>query len=336
MLSLSELKAQNEAEEIAQTETVEDQEVESVEEPEPIEETEEIQSQEEEGEEQKPEVEDWQKSDDEVVPMFTSSDISAAKKKLRAKMTRKHESETESLKAEIDALKKQISTPQPQAPKVQPKPKYSDFDTEEAYEEALESWFDQKVESKLLGRDEKLSQQRKQAEAQQKIASSVDSHYERAAKLTQDHGISQDVYHSADLAVRQMVENIRPGQGDMVVDYLISNLGQDSEKVMFYVGRNANALNELQSALAGDQSGIQAAMLLGSMKSRVTSPNKRQSKAPKPATQLKGDEVVTDKKSLERKLKKKYNEAHKSKLPQDAWDARKEAKQAGIDVSNWS
>jgi hypothetical protein len=339
MQSLSDLKAQNEAEEQARQQAAEAQAepvLEEESEEEEVEDVSEAEVSEGEPEGEQSEVEEWQKAEDEVAPMFYGSDVAAAKKKLRAKLERRHESETEELKAQISELQKQVSNPVQQAPKVQPRPKYSDYDTEEAYEEALDSWYDQKVEAKLSGRDERLSQQRKQAEAQQKVSSSVDQHYERAAKLTQDHGINQEVYHSADLAVRQMVENIRPGHGDMTVDLLISNLGQDSEKVMFYVGRNAQALSELQSSLVGDPSGIQAAMLLGSMKARVAMPNKRQSKAPKPATQLKGDEAVKDKSSLERKLKKKYQESHKSGNAQAAWNSRSEARRSGIDVSNWS
>jgi hypothetical protein len=336
MQSLSELKAQNEAEELARQNAA--QEIENndaVEEPE-VEEEQKIESSDEiEGVEQESEVEEWQKEDGEIAPMFTSRDVSAAKKNLRAKLERRHESEVEELKAKIEALEQQKA--QPQKPVSQPRPKYSDFNTDEEFEQAMEEWHDRKIDAKLSGRDERLSQEKQRLEAQQRISGSVDQHYERAAKLTQEHGINQEVYQSADLAVRQMVENIRPGQGDMVVDYLISNLGQDSEKVMYYVGRNANALNELQSALIGDQSGIQAAILLGSMKARVAMPNKRQSKAPKPATQLKGDEAVTDKSSLERKLKKKYQEAQKGGgYSQAAWNARSEARRAGIDVSNWS
>ena len=335
MLSLSELKAQNgsgetvseeiEAPEVEQTEDVEIEESESdvTAEAEPLEE-------ESEAEEQP----DWLKEDGKVDPMFTSSDISAAKKKLRAKLERRHESETDELKAEIEALKQRVTAPQV-ATKVAPRPKYADFDTEEAYEEAVDKWHDDKIEAKLSGRDQEVTQQRQQQEMQQKLSSSVDQHYERAAKLTQDHGISQEVYHTADLAVRQMAENIRPSQGDAVVDFLISHLGDDSEKVMFYVGRNANALNELQSALVGDPSGIQAAMLLGTMKARVAMPKKRQSSAIKPATQIKGDDAAGGAK-LERKLKKQYSEAHKAKDPAAAIKAKREAKKAGINVANWS
>lgn len=333
MQSLSELKAENAAaeesevdnevvEEAAEEETetleLEESETQEVEETREEDETEEV-------------VEDWLK-DDNVEPMFKSSDIKAAKTKLKAKLERKHNEETESLKSEIEELKRQMQAPV-QTAQPKPRPKYSDFDTDEDYEQALDDWYESKIEAKLQGRDQRSAQESKAREYKQKLVKSVDEHYDRAEKLLQDHSINADVYRQSDENVRRMVESVIPEKGDAVVDQLISNLGEGSEKVMFYVGRNQNALNELQLALSNDKTGISAAMLLGSMKQRIAMPNKRQSQAPKPATQLKGDESAG---KSAKSFKQSYMAAHKSKDPAKAFSIRRQAKKAGIDVSSWS
>ena len=333
MQSLSELKAQNrEDEEKAQAAEAaqEIQEQEEVEEPESeIAELEDGESSEEPTEEAK---ELWLEEDNSVEPMFKSSDIKAAKTKLRAKLERKHNEETESLRQEIEQLKASITQPQNRS-ELSPRPRAGDYDTDEAYEAALDDWYDRKLESRESKRDKRLAQESKVREFRQKVESSVNQHYERAEKLLQDHNIDASLYQQSDKNVRQMVENIIPGKGDAVVDQLISNLGEGSEKVLYYIGKNVNALNELQAALVADPNGIGAAVLMGQMKAKVTMPAKRQSKAPKPAAQLKGDESVAE---SGKDLRKKYQAAHKSGDRSAAFSYRRQAKKAGVDVSNWS
>ena len=337
MQSLSELKEQNRLEDEALKKANHDAEetVEEVEEPEEV--PEEVEATEEESDDSeesddKPDVEPWMQSDDDVSPMFKSSDIKAAKTKLRAKLERKHNEETESLKAEIEELKQKVSQPAATVKAAPSRPKYDDFDTDEAYEKALDEYYEQKIESKLTGRDERIAQESKVRELQQKVVQSVDQHYERAEKLLTQHGIDPDVYRQADENVRRMADNVMKGKGDQVIDQLISRLGGESEKVFYYVGKNINALNELQSALVSDPSGLEAAMLLGQMKAKVSMPEKRQSKAPKPPTQLNGDESSASSTSGYRK---KYLAAHKSKDAAKAFTIRREAKKAGVDVSKW-
>ena len=88
------------------------------------------------------------------------------------------------------------------------------------------------------------------------------------------------MYQNSDLAVRQAIESVLPNQGDLVADQLISRLGDGSEKVMFYLGRNAAAKEKLKSALSNDPTGISAALYLGEVKRDIASPTKRKTRAP--------------------------------------------------------
>jgi hypothetical protein len=109
-------------------------------------------------------------------------------------------------------------------------------------------------------------------------------------------------------------------------------LGEGSEKVLYFLGNNKNALNELKSSLVDDKSGMRLAIYLGQQKERLTTPRKKMSRAPAPGTVLKGDGGGGLKASA---AKKKYDAAHKSGKSQDAYTLKKQARAAGIDVSKW-
>ncbi|MBU0792174.1 MAG: hypothetical protein KKC55_17150, partial [Gammaproteobacteria bacterium] len=164
------------------------------------------------------------------------------------------------------------------------------------------------------------------------IEQAVDDHYVRAEKLLESSGISEEAFKKSDQTVREAVESIRPKQGDIIIDQLISRLGEGSEKVMFRIGRSKSLLGEFISNLANDPSGLNAATFLGEQKARLTGPTRKLSNAPSPDTQINGDEPGGQK---ERLLKKRYQEAHKKGKGQEAWNAKKDAKKAGIDVSKW-
>jgi len=109
-------------------------------------------------------------------------------------------------------------------------------------------------------------------------------------------------------------------------------MGEGSEKVLYYLGRNQAALNKFQSLLAADKSGMKAAVYLGQEKQRLTNPIKPRSKAPDPASEIKGDEAT---RGAANKFKKTYDAASKKDHPQDMYNAKKAARAAGVDVSEW-
>lgn len=285
------------------------------------------------------EVEAWMQTEEEVEqgsekePKFTDSDIGKAKQKLRAKMEKKHESELDDLKAQIEALK---TAPQTAPIATNAKPKREDFydadDPDDAFVDALTDW---KLNNKAQAAQQQTakSAQEQQLQAQlSQIEGKVDEHYTRAAQLAKTSGISEDVYRQADMNVRQAVESVMPNAGDSITDGLISKIGDDSEKVMYYLGRNKAKLGEFERALRGDPSGIEAAMLLGEIKRDLTAPTKRKSNAPTPAPTLSGDENSADKAGS---WKRKYNEASKQRNAQKSFDIKREAKKAGVNTRDW-
>ena len=122
-----------------------------------------------------------------------------------------------------------------------------------------------------------------------------------------------------------------PGKGSAVVDVLISRIGEGSEKVSYYIGRNETARAKFQALMMEDPTGIKASIFLGEQKARLTGAINKQktSKAPAPAPDVTGGRVAVDGGA---ELKKKYDSA---KTIQEQLDARRAARKAGIDVSKW-
>lgn len=343
MQTLKELKAENarleepEIEEAPQAETVEEEGVEAVEvaDAELVENAEPTSEEEAETEtEAWMQIEEVEQDSDKPEAKFTDSDIGKAKQKLRAKLEKKHNSEVEELRAEIEALKT--------APKAAPqpvntgKPKREDFfdadDPDEAYFDALTDWKlgNQASQNQLKQQEQAQAQQ---AKAQQDaIKEKVDAHYTKAAELIKQNGISEDVYRQADENVRQVMESVAPNMGDTLTDALISRIGPDSEKVMYYLGRNKTKLLEFEKALRSDPSGIEAAVMLGEVKQNLTAPSKRKSNAPTPAPALNGGSGGN---GQEAAWQRKYKEAHKSGNGQKAFNIKREAKKAGVNTREW-
>ena len=281
---------------------------------------------------QKPEeIEAWMADDDETEQ--TDSDLMPVSAHIRAKRKLKgrisdQTDEIERLKTENEQLKAK-TTPKNERPV---RPRRDDFDDDEQYEAALDNYEDER-DTFLLGRaTQETSVRENQQKTQQNITKAVDSHYDRAEKLLESAGISAENYKQADLEVRQSVESIRKGQGDQVVDYMISLLGDGSEKVMYKLGRSKALRGEFLSALIEDPSGLKAAAFLGHQKATLLNTTKRKSNTPPPETDINGDEKAT---AQAGSLKRKYDEAHKRGNTQTAFDLKREAKQAGVDTSKW-
>lgn len=329
--SLAELKAENAAEEV-ETE-VSPQEVEEETETEVAEVETEVTDEvaEPESEEtEETEVEDWMQTDA-AEKKFTDGDIGAAKKKLRAKLESKHNDELDKLRTENEQLRSR--TPEP---KQLNRPKREDFrdsdDQDEAYIDALTDYKIEKGAAKQATTVKEQESTRQQNDFQQAVSQEVDQHYERAVKLSEDSGISPELYQSADLKVRQVIESIFPKAGDSTTDHFISNLGEGSEKVFFSLGVNSTKRDKFESLLRSDKTGLKASMYLGELKSELTAPNKRRTNAPKPAAQIKGDASTTPTVNA---LKKKYDAAHKKGDVSGAFNLKRAAKKEGIKTSSW-
>ena len=337
--SLEELKAENAAADI-DTEQNTDAVYEEIEDEASNEEVEEGAETEESEATESPEaeLEAWQLTEEQTSDdndSFTSSDVAAVRRKFKGKLD-DQKTENADLKAQIEALQAQVNggnVPANNAPSQPlPRPSLEAFGYDEAlYNQALDQWYGAQIDQRLQQTNQMQSQQAAHSQAKQAVEQAVSSHYQRAVKLAQDSGISAEVYQGADRAVRQVMESAMPGKGDAVADEIISRLGEGSEKVTYYVGRNAAAQSELQRRLREDESGLSAAMYLGQLKSEITMPKKRKSNAPKPAPHATGGSNVP---TTAGDFKKKYQKAVKSGDMNAAINAKMDAKKAGVKETN--
>jgi hypothetical protein len=342
-MDLATLKAQNEAEEKAKAEaeaqqttgdddqeplTDSDDEIQAEAEETDGENTSDSEDDTEDDTEDTEDVELWQREDDgKTVPLGVLKDT---RNKLKGRISERNE-EIEKLKAEIEALKKKPPESMPETGALKP-PKEFDYDTDEEYQAALENYHYKSINHRFELIEKNRRDEQRQRQAMENLTKSVDKHYERAAKLVSESGIDPEIYKNSDMTVRRSIETMRPNEGDIITDQLIDILGDGSEKVMYYLGRNKPALNQFMVLLSEDPAGIKAAAYLGEQKARLTVPQKRTSNARPPATKIKGDATTNN---SAKRLLKKYQEAHKKGNVQTAYNIKKEARQAKIDVSNW-
>lgn len=346
--TLSELKAQNAQAEEQQTDENAEQEEETSTPPQAEEEEPESEAAEEETStddedaetseagEGDSDVEDWMQGDSHESQddkKFTDSDIGKAKAKLRAKLEKRHQEDVEKLQRENEELKRQL-----QGGKAQElvEPKREDFENEDdpdaAYTRAMSKYYVDKSRAEDQAKQATERAQQQQREFRETVSKAVDQHYERAVKLAEKSGITAEAYQSADYKFRQTIEEIFPEAGDNIADALIANLGEGSEKVTFNLGINTARREEFKRLLLEDRTGIKAGMYLGRLNAELSAPSKRTSNAPKPAPNLQGDKAMT---GQHRALKKKYSEARNKGDTQAAYNAKKEAKKAGVDTSDW-
>lgn len=342
-LSLSELKAQNEAEsqqpeikpkveevEIAELEVDEKIEDEQIE----VEETDEL----EEGKTDE-ELEDWQKGEDnesgkgEFKPSAEAKRLRLKAKDLKAQNAEK-DTELEDLRRKVESL---VQPKAPEQAALPAKPKLEDFDYDDAaHEQAVDAWYDKKFDLKLQTNN--ANSQQVQAQEQQtrlvnqQRENAVESHLNKAATLINEGKVSQDKWLAGDKLIRQTVESVMQGQGNIASDQFIALMeqnGEGSEKAWYYLGNNPTALMEFRDKLQSDQTGASALMFLGAIQTKATqSLRKKRSEAPKPAPNVKGDASakVT---ANQKKYEKSTDVGERIRL-------KRAAKQAGQSVSHWN
>lgn len=293
----------------------------------------------EDGEEQETGGEAWLQENDTALPESVPiAQHAHMRSKLKGKLNAR-DSEIETLRAEVEALKNPANTQAPSGefPKELPKREdyYSHEDPDGAYIEALT---DYKLANAATDYEQRYQQQQadqQKRETQKRIDQQVAAHYDRAAALITKAQITPETYQQADTLVRQTLDTVLTGQGDAIADTIIARMGEGSEKVMYYVGRNPQVREKLRQTLVDDPTGLETAVYLGSLKGSLTNPKVRKSSAPKPASRITGDEPATQGNPQAKKLRAAYNSAHKKGDPQAAFDARYAARKAGIDVSTW-
>jgi hypothetical protein len=276
-----------------------------------------------EAETQKAEVEAWMQVDENAAteegddkPVRLS-----AKQKLRARLGDAND-ELEQLRQENADLKKGQTAEVAGSLK---RPDRDDFETDAAYDDAYDTYRDQKDDVRISARGH---QERMQQHVQAQSAK-VDAHYERGIKLVEEHAISPEVYQASDLALRTAAETERPGHGEAIINDMISRLGEGSEKTLFFIGRNKPLLNEFRSLLKDDPSGLDALVFVVKQGEKANGTKKSTSRAPAPVAQINGETVTAP------ASRKAYDKAHKEGRGQDAFNIKSEAKKAGVDTKAW-
>ena len=279
-------------------------------------------------------LEPWQETGEQTDGVMPVSAHVKAKHKLRAKLTEKDD-EIDRLKKENEELKKAHAIPENFERSERPKrPRAIDFETDEAYEDALDKYEDEITRLRVLEITTQEKTKASQQALKQNLDDAVNAHYERADKLVTEKRIKPEVYQAAELKVKQTLETLRPGEGELIFNQLAQILGKGSEKVLYYAGNNQKALDKVSSLLAADKSGMRLVAYLSEEKARLneTSSTTPRSNAPAPSADANGDMVID---KNERLLKADYDKAIKAGNMQKAFNIRKKARDAKIAVSSW-
>ena len=262
-------------------------------------------------------------------PKFTDNDVALAKRKYGAKLERKHEAEVAKLKAQIAQLEAGGTQ---QAPATEPLPTLEDHDYDpQKHAQAVAEWHQRQATQTAQAQAQQTQQQQQQQQIAERREREVNDHYLRAEKLTKDSGITPEAYQATDRTVRELFDSVSPGNGDDVMEDVISTLGEGSEKLMYYIGRNPAIQQALKEKLAADPRGFAAVAYLGELKQSVNKPQKRKTQAPRPAAQTNGKPGGAGGGSA----KRQYDKAHKDGNFQKALDIKFAAKEKGINTSAW-
>ena len=257
------------------------------------------------------------------------------KQKLKGKL-KDAESELEQLRRENEQLKqgKPPAQQQPQQLKPPKRPRRVDFDEEDAYEAAMDTYEEQRRSYDAQVITYTSQQNQRQSQRHQQVEQAVDQHYDRAEKLVNKYGIKPEVYQQADKNVKMLLQQAIPNlDPEMVFNNMVEMVGEGSEAAMFRIGKHKATGEEFSRLLREDQTGLKASIYLGRIAERIGNSNtKRTSQAPAPAAKARGDQVTNLKAGT---AKRKWTDAHKKGRIQEAYNLKKAAKAQGIDVSTW-
>ncbi|MBT8341046.1 MAG: hypothetical protein KJP07_13605 [Desulfatitalea sp.] len=291
--------------------------------------------------EQEPEIEPWMKTESEStdskdVPVHTHIKI---KQKLKGRISDQKDElaalrkELESLKAGSAGVGHSNAVMQVQGSKIK-RPMPVDFSSDDDYEAARVRYEDEMYRERQQRIQMEEAQKAKLNTAKANMEKAVSDHYDRAADLVEKHKIDPDAFRSADVNFRSAIESIRPGNGDLLADKFIEVCGEGSEKVFYHLGVNEASRGQFVSKLIEDPTGLKAMAFIGHKKAELTNPKQRTiSRAPKPAAQHRGDGKTTPANAAA--FKKAHDKAERSNDLQGQFNARRDARKAGVDISKW-
>jgi small-conductance mechanosensitive channel len=326
--SLEELKAQIAAEEAAQAQQPEVEEIDAESEDlevDPPETTE--------GDETEEPTEDWLKEDGADEEEKKQSDLVPAAK--HAEMRRKLRGEVSEKDAEIQRLKSELD-------QVKASPAASNAQDLEL-EIAVESWeyegdnyarykaeLDARNARKIMQAESAHAQQVQQIEQEQReIAEQFNQHYDRVEALVASGKITVEKFKAAEANLLAKLDQMT-GAGEAVMKKFVAGIGAGSEKVITHLGTNGAAQQRLEQELKRDPSGIAAAIYLGGLREKFNSaPVNKPKTAPAPDVALKGKAPATS------SHYKAYEKAVAKDDPTAMLEAKRDARGAGIDTSKW-
>lgn len=165
-----------------------------------------------------------------------------------------------------------------------------------------------------------------------KVATELDNHYDRAASLVSSGQIAEDRFKAAESRVINTLESFNPGKGKNTLEYLISELGAGSEKVIYNIGNSEEAMRGLEAALANDplKTGYKAFGYLVSLRDKFQSkPATKPKPVPQPDKPLRGSAPSVS------SYRKAYERAHANGDAEKAFDIKQLAKAKGENTSQW-
>lgn len=221
---------------------------------------------------------------------------------------RRHEAEErERLQRQNEELQRQLSLVgnKGQAATTASPPTLEQFDFDEsAYQKAMVDFFSGSIDQRLSAAQQKQLEQQQQQAFAQRIESDVNSHYERVSKL----GFGDD-YIPAEQATRDRF-------GDFAVEQMISAIGEGSEKVIYHIGLNPDAMDEVSKLLQHDHTGFRAMAYLGNLAAKLNAQpsQKKISQAPAADRALTGGTGVAGSSAVLKKLERLNGQPNRDKF----------------------
>lgn len=202
-----------------------------------------------------------------------TAQIPIAKLQQQREQRRQEREERERLQKQNEELQRQLSMigQGTQAAISASPPTLEQFDYDDAkYQAAVADFYAGSIDKRLAAAQQKQLEQQQLQQFAQRIESDVNSHYERVSKL----GFGED-YIPAEKAARDRF-------GDFAVEQMISAVGEGSEKVIYHLGLNPEAMEEVARLLQQDNNGHKALSHLGRLAEKLNSqpPKKQISQAP--------------------------------------------------------
>lgn len=191
-----------------------------------------------------------------------TAQIPIAKLQQQREQRRTEREERERLQRQNEELQRQLSLigtgGKAAAPAKPPTLEQFDFD-ESAYQAAVADYYTGSIDQRFASAQQKQLEQQQQQQFAQRIESDVNSHYERVSKI----GFGED-YIPAEKAARDRF-------GDFAVEQMISAVGEGSEKVIYHLGLNPDAMEEVAKLLSQDNTGFKALSHLGRLAEKLNS-----------------------------------------------------------------